>query len=71
MNREPPITTTATITGTPVGRRFPAELLNGKPVAAFPARGATDLARSLGPGDRVTVELTPYDFSKARIVGRA
>ena len=67
--RESPITVEATIVEVMSHRLFSASLPNGKRVAAhIPARkaGSAD-APALAPGDRVTLELTPYDFSRARI----
>ncbi|MEM7145448.1 MAG: translation initiation factor IF-1 [Verrucomicrobiota bacterium] len=68
MPGEPPITTTGTITETLPNGTYHASLPNGKIVVAHPDRrtNAPPLP-SLNPGDKVHLELTPYDFSKARI----
>jgi translation initiation factor IF-1 len=45
-----------------------AELPNGKQVHAhFPRRRP---AEDLQPGDSVSLEMNPYDFSRARIIPR-
>ena len=53
------------------GKIFQTELPNGKLVVAHLPRRLAALADSLSPGDRVVLEMTPYDFEKARIAGRA
>ena len=53
------------------GTTFLVELPNGKVVTGHLPRRLTALAGELGPGDRVHLEMTPYDFEKARIAGRA
>ena len=45
------------------------ELPNGHRVMGYCAGRARAEAGRLAPGDRVRVEMTPYDMSKARIVG--
>ena len=64
--------------------RMQGEVLEGLPDASFRVRlenGHEVLGRLAGkmrmhyirilPGDKVTVEMTPYDLSRARIVFRA
>lgn len=72
MRGEPPITTTGTITETLSNGIYLASLPNGKIVHAHPG---DDFERihpgRLQPGDRVQLELTPFDFSKARIAAIA
>jgi translation initiation factor IF-1 len=46
-----------------------ARLRNGHEFVAFFASGAE--AGALAPGDRITVEMSPCDMSKGRIVGRS
>ncbi len=66
------ITTTGTITAVHTdGRTFDAELPNGKRVRAFLPTWLTDPKPEFHPGDRVALELSPYDFSKARITAAA
>jgi translation initiation factor IF-1 len=68
---DPPVTTTATLGP----RRGPtvhqATLPNGKPVIVHLPAALAALASRLGPGIRVRVELTPFDFDHARIAGLA
>jgi translation initiation factor IF-1 len=66
MPPEIPITTSAEILESLDERTFRANLPNGKTVHAhIPKR--TTFPSKLQPGDRVTLELNPYDFSRARI----
>lgn len=47
---------------------FRVELKNGHQLLGHvPGRGR-DRARNLKPGDRVDLEMSPFDFSKGRIV---
>ncbi|CAN5138634.1 hypothetical protein BH23VER1_BH23VER1_18850 [soil metagenome] len=65
---EPPITTKGRILAAHAdGRTFDAALPNGKTVRAFLPRWADHPSPPLQPGDEIPLELTPYDFSKARI----
>jgi translation initiation factor IF-1 len=48
-----------------------ADLPNGKRIVVHLPRPLRPLASSLGPGIRVLLEMTPYDFDKARIAGLA
>ena len=50
---------------------FTVELPNGKIVIGHLPRRLTDLADSLVADSRVLLEMTPYDFEKARIAGLA
>lgn len=66
MPPEIPITTSAEILESLDERTFRANLPNGKTVHAhIPKRSASSV--KLQPGDHVTLELNPYDFSRARI----
>ena len=47
---------------------FLAELANGHRLVAFVAGRARLSAARLAPGDRVRLELSPYDLSEGRIV---
>ena len=47
---------------------FCAELDNGHGFTAFAGRGAAAQAESLRPGERVRVEMSPYDMSRGRIL---
>ena len=46
-------------------------LPNGKEIIGYLARDLRRMPPSFAVEDRVRVELTPYDFSKARITGLA
>ncbi len=46
-------------------------LPNGKEIVGHLARELRNAPPSFAEGDSVRVELTPYDFSKARITGPA
>lgn len=48
---------------------FRAELSNGHRLMAHPARKHREKAAGLGPGDKVRLEMSPFDMSKGRIVG--
>jgi len=50
---------------------FRVELENGHKVLAYVSGKMRMHFIRILPGDKVTVELTPYDLSKARIVFRA
>ncbi len=58
-----------TVTGSLPRNRFRVALANGKQVSAGVAgKVRMDLIRIL-PGTQVSVEFSPYDLSKGRIVG--
>ena len=62
------ITTTATIVG-PYSDIFEATLPNGKKTLAHFSRSTAHLHEQIEIGTKVKVELTPFDFDVARIVG--
>lgn len=67
---EAPITTTATISKIITeGRLFQVELKNGLSIPAHISRESKARGQipAFAVGDRVNLEFTPYDFSKARI----
>ncbi len=66
MPPEPPITTHAEILESLDHRSYRAQLPNGKTVHAHTPKRSTPNT-PLQPGDHVTLELNPYDFSRARI----
>lgn len=70
---EAPITTIGVIRENRGGQdmAFFVELPNGKVVTGHLPRRLSALAGELVPGDHVHLEMTPYDFEKARIAGRA
>ena len=63
-----PIVTTATVTAERDERTVYLELKNGKPTLGHLAKAGLPLRPQLVPGTRVTVEMTSFDFEKARIV---
>ena len=66
---DPPITTIGTITDSPEPKLYHVSLPNGKIVIGHVPKALIDLHDSLKVGSIVKLELTPYDLSKARIVG--
>mgnify|MGYP003586246093 CR=1 FL=1 len=47
---------------------FRVELANGHGLTAFAGRSDRERARGLGPGDPVSVDVSPCDFSKGQLV---
>lgn len=70
MNENERILLDAEITSVISERAFRARLRNGHSLVAFVA-GPPDQRRTWAPGDRVQVELSPFDMSKGRICGPA
>lgn len=50
---------------------YRVELPNGKTILAHLSKPLTEAKTSFCPADRVVLELTPYDFDQARILGLA
>ena len=48
---------------------FRAELANGHRLTAHVARSQRERTARLAPGDKVKLEMTPFDMSKGRIIG--
>ena len=48
--------------------RYRIELANGHRLFGFLPRGPRERGVELGVGDRVSVEMSPFDLSKGRIV---
>ena len=67
---EDPIVTEGVVREIVSARLCRAVLKNGKLVLAFPGKAAEAAGLTVAVGDRVELELTPYDFSKARIARR-
>ncbi len=63
-----PIVTTATVTAERDHRTVMLTLPNGKITLGHLARTHLPLRPQLTAGTEVTVEMTPFDFEKARIV---
>ncbi len=71
MPSETPIKTETMVIRPLSGVTYAIALPNGKEIVGHLARGLRDAPPTFQAGDRVSVEMTPYDFTKARIVGRA
>ncbi len=69
--KEAPIKATATILERKGAHNFTAELPNGKVIIAHTPKKLNALAQELIEGDSVSLEMTPFDFDKGRISGRA
>lgn len=48
---------------------YRTELPNGKIILAHLSKRLADAGSVFAPGQRVVMELTPYDFEQARIIG--
>lgn len=62
-----PITTTGLILERYSERAFRVQLPNGKEVIGHPHKSLRDRQAELVEQVKVTLEMTPYDFEKARI----
>ena len=71
MAKEEPITVEALVTEALPNATFRVKLENGHVVLAHISGKMRMHYIKILPGDKVTVELTPYDLSRARIVFRA
>ena len=69
--REPPIIATATILNQRDPRLYDASLPNGKSIIVHVPKWLETKLGEIPSGAKVTLELTPFDFSTARIVGMA
>ena len=70
MAKEEPIQVVGTVTETLPNATFRVELENGhKILAHISGKMRMHFIRIL-PGDKVTIEMSPYDLSKGRIVYR-
>ena len=50
---------------------YRVELPNGKLILAHLSKPLTESAATFAPDERVVLELTPFDFDQARILGHA
>ena len=64
---DPPITTTGTIVDSPKPKVYHVALPNGKIAMGHVQKAMIHLHENLKEGVQVSLELTPFDFSKARI----
>lgn len=71
MFDDPPVCTVATIHEALAPNLYQASLPNGKKVIAHLSKALLAAATTFEAGTRVNLELTPYDFDTARIVGEA
>ena len=62
-----PIITTGEVLLVLSDRAFQVSLPNGKKVIVHPAKALESRKDEIVPGVRVTLEMTPFDFEKARI----
>jgi translation initiation factor IF-1 len=65
---DPPITATGTVIDSPKQRIYNVSLPNGKIIIGHVPKALEKLHESIKPDAQVRLELTPYDFSKGRIV---
>ena len=65
---DPPITTTGTVIDSPKANIYQVALPNGKIIIGHVAKAMIALHEQIRPDSKVKLELTPYDFSKGRIV---
>ncbi len=70
MAKEEKITLEATVTEALPDTRFMVKLENGKEILAYISGRMRKFYIRILPGDRVRVEISPYDMSKGRIVYR-
>ncbi|MGB0327606.1 MAG: hypothetical protein ACPGJR_08720 [Akkermansiaceae bacterium] len=64
-----PIITTGEVLRIFSERAFEVSLPNGKKVIGHPAKALAAVRDRIIPGAKVTLEMTPFDFEKARIAG--
>ena len=70
MAKEEPIELTGTVTQVLPGTMFKVALSNGHEVLAHISGKMRKHFIRIVPGDKVEVELSPYDLTKARIIFR-
>ena len=70
MAKEEPITVEAIVTESLPNARFRAKLENGHKILAHVSGKMRMHYIRILPGDKITVEISPYDLSKGRIVYR-
>jgi len=70
MAKEPPIKVDGTITETLPNATFRVELESGHKVLAHVSGKMRMHFIKILPGDKVTVELSPYDLTRGRIIYR-
>ena len=70
MAKEENITLEAVVTEALPDTRFKVELENGQEILAYISGRMRKFYIRILPGDKVKVELSPYDMTKGRIVYR-
>jgi len=70
MAKEEKITLEATVTEALPDTRFMVKLENGQEILAYISGRMRKFYIRILPGDRVRVEISPYDMTKGRIVYR-
>lgn len=70
MAKEEPITVEAIVTESLPNARFRAKLDNGHQILAHVSGKMRMHYIRILPGDKITVEMSPYDLTKGRIVYR-
>jgi len=70
MAKEEPITVEAIVTEALPNARFRAKLENGHKILAHVSGKMRMHYIRILPGDKITVEMSPYDLTKGRIVYR-
>lgn len=67
MSRDTPVIATAKVEAVLSERTFRLELPNGKLTLGHLPKRLHSIRHEIAPGCQVHVEITPYDFEKARI----
>ncbi len=70
MSKQTPIKQTGVVTDALPNAQFRVELDNGHEILGFLSGKMRKFFIKILPGDRVDVEMSPYDLSKGRIVYR-
>ncbi len=70
MSKEEKITLEAEVTEALPDAKFRVKLPNGQQIIAYVSGKMRKFFIRIVPGDRVTVELSPYDMTKGRITVR-
>ena len=70
MAKEEKITLEAEVTEALPDARFKVKLENGQEILAYVSGKMRKFFIRILPGDRVTVEVSPYDMTKGRIIYR-
>ena len=70
MAKEEPITVDATVTESLPNARFRAKLESGHEILAHVSGKMRMHYIKIIPGDKITVEISPYDLTKGRLTSR-